>query len=71
MFFLIKSEELITTNLVMQLLKELVEEVVSQILISQTFFQIFLAQTHLMIFSKVLEDQEEGEEDLQIIGVQT
>jgi len=70
MFFPIKSEELITINLVMQLLKEGVEEVVFQILISQTFFQIFLVQTHLMIFSKVLEDQEEGGGDLQIIGVQ-
>ena len=69
MFFLIKDEELITTNLAMQLLKERVEEVVFQILIFQTFFQIFLAQILLMIFSKVLEDQEE-EEDLPTLEVQ-
>ena len=47
------------------------EEVVFQILIFQTFFQIFLVQILLMIFLKVLKErEEEGEEDLQIIGVQ-
>jgi len=44
-----------------------VEEVGFQILIFQAFFQIFLVRILLMIFSKVLEDQEEGEEDLPIL----
>ena len=59
MSFQIKNEELITINLVTQLLKERVEEVVFQILIFQVFFQIFLVQTQtlLMIFLKVLEEQ--------------
>jgi len=71
MFFLIKGEELITTNLAMQLLKERVEEVVFQILIFQVLFQIFLVRIFLMIFLKVLEErEEEDEEDLQIIGAQ-
>ena len=42
-FFLTKNVEVATTNLVMQLLMELVEEKVLQILIFQAFFQIFLA----------------------------
>ena len=41
---------------------------VSQILIFQIFFQIFLGEEILlMIFLKALEDQEEGEEDLPIL----
>ena len=67
MFFPIKNEELITTNSVMQLLKEWVEEVVFQILIFQIFFQIFLVQILWMIFLKVLVERgEEDGENLQI-----
>ena len=41
---------------------------VFQILIFQIFFQIFLVQILLMIFLKVLvEEEEEGEEDLLIL----
>ena len=52
-------------------LTELVEEVAFQILIFQTFFQIFLVQIQilLIIFSKVLEDREE--EDHLTLEVQT
>ena len=67
MFYLTKSGEITTINLVTQLLKEQVEEEDFQILIFQVFFQIFLAQTLLMISLKVLEDlEEEEEEDIQI-----
>ena len=70
-FYLIKNEEKIMTNLVMQLLKVRVEEEVFQILILQTHFQIFLVQIFLMIFLMVLEEAEEGvEEDLQILEEQ-
>ena len=54
----------------MQLLMERVDEVVFQILIFQTFFQIFLAQILLMIFLKALAEQEEGGGDLPTLGVQ-
>jgi len=71
MSFQIKNEELTTTNLVMQLLKERAEEKVFQILIFQAFFQIFLVRILLMISLKVLEERrEEDGEDLQIIGAQ-
>ena len=70
MFFLIKDEELITTNLAMQLLKERVEEVVFQILIFQVHFLIFLDQIFLMIFLKALVEQEGEEEDLLILEEQ-
>ena len=69
MFFLINNEEQVTINLVTQLLKEGAEEVGLQILIFQTFFQIFLVQILSMIFLKVLEEQEE-EEDLRTLEVQ-
>ena len=59
MSFLIKSEEIIMISLVMQHLKELEEEEDFQILIFQALFQIFLVQIFLIIFLKVLEDQEE------------
>ena len=64
-----KERRTITINLVTQLLKEGAEEVVLQILIFQTFFQIFLVQILSMIFLKVLEEQEE-EEDLRTLEVQ-
>ena len=70
-FFPIKDEEQIIINLVMRLLTGLVEEVAFQILIFQAFFQIFLVQTQtlLIIFLKILEDQEE--EDRLTLEVQT
>ena len=69
-YCLIQIKEQSMISLVMRPLKERAEEVDFQILIFQTFFQIFLVRTLLMIFLKVLVEQEEEEEDIQIIEVQ-
>ena len=53
-------------SLAMRLLKVRAVEEVSQILILQVLFQIFLVQIFLMIFLMVLEEVDE-EEDLQIL----
>ena len=70
-YFLIKNEEQIMINLVMQPLKEEVEEEVFQISIFRVPFQIYLVQIFLMTFLTDLEEQEvEDEEDLQILEEQ-
>ena len=71
MFFLIKREEEIMINLVMQLLKVHKEGEVFQILISQVLFQIFLAQIFLTTFLMTLVGvDEEVEVDPQIFEEQ-